>query len=167
MTEDQDKSTDNAMNILVVEDEKADAIFIQRAMDKSPINNNLTIVDDGEKALDYLEGSGDYADREKHPLPNLVLLDLKLPKVSGLEVLKRIKNMDIVKRIPVVILSSSYQQSDIKEAYDSGANSYFVKQVKFSNFVTMVDRITEYWLKHTQQPPYWIDRDRYNPHIAD
>ena len=150
----ENESNDNTLlNILVVEDEKADAILIRRALDKGPIINKINIVVDGEQAIDYLEGTGEYADREHHPLPNLVLLDLKLPKVSGLEVLRRIKAMNILKRIPVVILSASEQQKDIKDAYDSGANSYFVKKVKFSEFVTITELITRYWLEYNQQPP--------------
>ena len=148
----ENESNDNTLlNILVVEDEKADAILIRRALDKGPIINKINIVVDGEQAIDYLEGTGEYADREHHPLPNLVLLDLKLPKVSGL--LRRIKAMNILKRIPVVILSASEQQKDIKDAYDSGANSYFVKKVKFSEFVTITELITRYWLEYNQQPP--------------
>ena len=143
----------DALNILVVEDEKADALLIKRALIKGSIASNIRVVVDGEQAIDYLQGNGEYADRNNHPVPNLVLLDLKLPKINGLEVLRRIKTMKILKRIPVVILSSSQQQQDIKEAYDNGANSYFVKKVKFSQFVTLAEQITQYWLNYNQQPP--------------
>ena len=147
-----ESSADLRMNILVVEDEKADAILIKRALNKCPVANQVSVVVDGEQALHYIQGIGEYADRNQHPLPNLALLDLKLPKVSGLEVLRQLKNMKILKRIPVVILSSSNQQSDIKEAYDRGANSYFVKKIQFSQFLTMAEQITRYWLEYNQQP---------------
>ena len=103
--------------------------------------------------MNYLIGVGDYTDRKRYPLPNLVLLDLKLPKISGLEVLQRLKAMKILKRIPVVILSSSSQQKDIKDAYDNGANSYFVKKVQYSQFTIMAKHITQYWLEYNQGPP--------------
>lgn len=150
-----EKGTCNELtsNILVVEDEKTDAVFIERAFSKSSFIGKINIVLDGQQALDYIRGLGEYRDRVQYPVPDLILLDLKLPKVSGLEVLKEIKVMKIMKRIPVVVLSASDQPKDIKDAYDYGANSYFVKKVKFSQFITMAEQINQYWFKYNQAAP--------------
>ncbi len=134
------------IEILLVEDEAADAALLQRAFTKSGLLNPLRLVRDGEEALDYLFGRGPYADREAHPLPGLVLLDLKLPKIDGLEVLRQLKAANILKRIPVIVLTSSEQSGDINSAYDLGVNSYLVKPVQFSAFCEIASNIQLYWL---------------------
>lgn len=142
-----------SFNILIVEDEKADALLLKKAFYENAAIDNINIAIDGEQALDYLRGTGEYSDRKQHPLPNLIMLDLKLPKISGLQALQEIKAMEIIKRIPVVVLSASDQIKDIRDAYDLGANSYFVKKVGYSHFISIAEQINKYWLEYNQQPP--------------
>ncbi|MDZ7345263.1 MAG: response regulator [candidate division KSB1 bacterium] len=107
----------------------------------------------GEEALDYLFGRNQYADRAAHPLPDIVLLDIKLPGLSGLQVLQKIKNTPVLKRIPIIILTSSLEESDRSNGYDFGANSYLIKPVTFENFLTVVKQIYEYWLTLNIEAP--------------
>lgn len=132
--------------ILVVEDNPKDVILIKRAIRKSKLLNPLQIVNDGEQAVNYLSGSGAYADRQEYPLPILILLDLKIPRKSGLEVLSWLRQQKGLKRLPVVILTSSNQTSDINQAYDLGVNSYLVKPVAFEALVEMVESLGLFWL---------------------
>ena len=131
--------------ILLIEDEPADAELIQRALRSGGLAHPIRVLTDGELALDYLLGRGQYADRERFPLPQLVLLDLKLPKVSGLAVLQQVKSSELVRRIPIVVLTSSTQSEDINHAYDGGANSYLVKPVRFTEFTKVAAEIKLYW----------------------
>jgi CheY-like chemotaxis protein len=131
--------------ILLVEDEPADAELIQRALRSAGLVNPIRVLSDGEAALDFLLGRELYADRESYPLPQLVLLDLKLPKVSGLDVLEKVKSSDVVRRIPIVVLTSSTQSEDVNHAYDRGANSYLVKPVRFADFAKVAAEIKLYW----------------------
>lgn len=138
--------------ILLVEDEPADAELIQRALKSAGVANPIRLLTDGEAALDYLLGHGDYADRHRYPLPQLILLDLKLPKVSGLAVLKEVKSSEVVRRIPIVVLTSSTQSEDINRAYDRGANSYLVKPVRFAEFAKVAAEIKLYWTSLNTPP---------------
>jgi len=131
--------------ILLVEDEPADAELIQRALKNAGLVNPIRVLTDGEAALDYLLGHGGYQDRDRYPLPQLVLLDLKLPKVNGLAVLQEVKRSEVVRRIPIVVLTSSTQSEDINHAYDRGANSYLVKPVRFADFAKVAAEIKLYW----------------------
>lgn len=131
--------------ILLVEDNIDDALLLRRAFAKAGIGNAIVHVEDGDGALGYLDGSGDYADRERHPLPCLILLDLKLPRRSGLEVLAWVRAQPGLKRLPVVVLTSSQQSSDINRAYDLGANSYLVKPVGFDTLLEMAHALNLYW----------------------
>lgn len=135
-----------ATEILLVEDEPADAELIQRALKSAGLANPIRLLTDGEAAVDYLLGHGAYADRHAYPLPQLVLLDLKLPKVSGLAVLQEVKSSELVRRIPIVVLTSSTQSEDINRAYDRGANSYLVKPVRFAEFAKVAAEIKLYWI---------------------
>ena len=144
--------TKESLQILLVEDDPADVTLIQRALRKGGIINFIQVVRDGQQALDYLFAQGEYADRVKYPLPGLVLLDLKLPKVSGLEVLGRIKSAEMLKRIPVIALTSSTESKDINRAYDLGVNSYLVKPVEFAAFCEVAGKIKLYWLLLNESP---------------
>jgi CheY-like chemotaxis protein len=138
--------------ILLVEDDPNDIILIKRAFEKANITNPLQVVEDGEEAISYLAGKGRYGDRVKYPLPMLLLLDLKLPRKSGHEVLEWIRRQPILKRLTVVVLTSSQQDSDINKAYDFGANSYLVKPVTFDALVEMVNTLNFYWLILNENP---------------
>lgn len=138
--------------ILLIEDDQNDIFLIKRAFQKNKILNPIYVVEDGEEAILYLEGKGKYAEREKYPLPFLILLDLKLPKKSGFEVLEWIKSKEKLKRIPVVVLTSSAESPDINKAYDLGANSYLVKPVSFENLMDMTKTLKLYWLILNKKP---------------
>ncbi|MEI9944318.1 MAG: response regulator [Chitinophagaceae bacterium] len=142
----------DVIDIILVEDNQSDAELTIRALRKNNIANKLLHLQDGEEALDYIFATGKYAGRDMNEIPKVVLLDLKMPKVSGLEVLKKIKSDERTKVIPVVLLTSSKEDSDIKEGYKLGVNSYIVKPVGFDNFVKAVSDIGLYWLL-TNQPP--------------
>ena len=139
-------------SILLVEDDPNDIILIQRAFKKASITNPLNVVEDGEKAIAYLDGKGPYGDREKYPLPMLLLLDLKLPRKSGHEVLEWLRQQPMLKRMTVVVLTSSQQSSDINRAYDLGVNSYLVKPVTFDALVEMVKNLNFYWMILNENP---------------
>lgn len=144
--------TQDPVQILLVEDEETDVKLIRRALKKGGVVNKVQVVRDGQQALDYLFGKGQYADRAQYPLPGLVLLDLKLPKVGGLEVLEQIKAIEQLKRIPIVVLTSSADSKDINRAYDLGANSYLVKPVEFAAFCEVAAKIKLYWLLLNERP---------------
>lgn len=133
-------------DILLVEDNPTDVELTLRAFRKANLLNPLHVVEDGAEALEYLFGPGDAAGEPDHPLPRLILLDLKLPKVSGLEVLRRIKTHERTRRIPVVVLTSSREAPDVQESYRLGANSYIVKPVSFDKFLEAVTQLGLYWL---------------------
>ncbi len=140
------------MPILLVEDNYNDVLLIQRAFRKAKIEPQMSIVDDGDEAIAYLSREGKYSDREQYPLPSLILLDLKLPRRSGLEVLAWIRQQPELKRLLVVVLTSSQENSDLAKAYDLGANSYLVKPVNFQDFVSLIELIDAYWFKLNQRP---------------
>ncbi len=119
----------NEYSILLVEDDSNDILFVQRAFRQVNANNPIRIVKDGDAAVEYLAGEGEYANREQYPLPALILLDLKLPRRSGIEILQWLKQQPGLKRIPVVVLTSSKEGLDVDRSYDLGVNSYLVKPV--------------------------------------
>ncbi|MDR3678019.1 MAG: response regulator [Acidobacteriota bacterium] len=139
--------------ILLVEDNPSDVDLTKRALKKGHIVNELVVVTDGQEALDYLLGVGAYAGRDTSDLPTLTLLDLKLPKVSGLDVLRRIRTERATRRIPVVILTSSREEQDMAAGYDLGVNSYIRKPVDFEHFVQSVSQLGLYWLVLNEPPP--------------
>lgn len=141
------------VEILLVEDNPHDAELAIRALKKNIIANNVAIVTDGEEALDFIYARGAYSNRNTEDRPKLILLDLKLPKVDGLEVLKTIKSDERKKIIPVVVLTSSKEEKDIIESYRLGVNSYIVKPVDFDKFVESVRELGFYWLLLNQIPP--------------
>ena len=132
--------------ILIVEDNPDDELLMLRALKKNNIVNEIVVARDGVEALDYLFGSGEYTGRDVSAAPQLVLLDLKLPKIDGLEVLKRLRADERTKQIPVVILTSSLEQRDIIKSYDLGANSYVQKPVDFEEFSEATRQLGLYWL---------------------
>ena len=139
-------------HILLVEDNPDDEALALRALKKSNLANNITIAHDGVEALDYIFCEGEYQERDINQQPVVVLLDLKLPKVDGLEVLKRIKADDRTKRMPVVVMTSSSEEQDIVSSYDFGANSYIRKPVDFNQFTEAVAQMGLYWLVMNEVP---------------
>lgn len=138
--------------ILLVEDDENDRLLIERAFDKGRIANPIKAVTNGEDAVSYLAGTGAFADRQQFPLPVLMLLDLKLPRKSGLEVLAWVREQSGLKRLPVVVLTSSRETIDINRAYDLGANSYLVKPVGFENLFELAKSLNLYWLMLNEEP---------------
>jgi two-component system, response regulator len=139
--------------ILLVEDNADDEALTLRALKKNNINNQVVIARDGEEALDYLFGTGAYAGRDLTLMPQLILLDLKLPKIDGLQVLQRLRTDRRTRLLPVVILTSSKEQQDLMEGYSLGANSYVRKPVDFTQFVEAVKQLGLYWLVLNEQAP--------------
>ena len=138
--------------VLIVEDNATDAELTMRELKKHNLANNLVWVKDGAEALDFLFARGRYADRSINSKPKIILLDLRLPKVDGLEVLTKIKADPRTREIPVVVLTSSKEDKDIKESYKRGANSFIVKPVNFDSFSEVVTRLGFYWLVINEPP---------------
>jgi CheY-like chemotaxis protein len=142
-----------AKTILLIEDNPSDIELTRRALDRSRVSNELVVVQDGQEALDYLFGSGPYAGRDAAALPGVALLDLKLPKVPGLEVLRAIRNDPRTRRLPIVILTSSNEEQDVSCCYDLGVNSYIQKPVDFERFAEAIRTLGLYWLNLNEPPP--------------
>ena len=138
--------------ILLVEDEPNDAFFFQHCVKRAGIPNPVVVAHDGREALDYLEGADPFHDREKHPLPWLVMLDLKLPRITGFEVLERIRQLPALRKLIVVVLTSSSSQIDIERAYELGANAYLVKPSESAELAEIVRSIKDFWLIHNRPP---------------
>ena len=139
--------------ILIVEDEEAHAQLTLRAIRKSGNANHIDIVGDGEQALDYLFNRGKYADKSQYPCPGLVLLDIKLPGIDGIEVLKQIKEHPFLRKIPVIMLTTSEREEDMAKAYGQYANSYLTKPVGFKEFEEKIAQIDHYWMILNEAPP--------------
>ncbi len=142
----------DAVRILLVEDDSDHAELIIRGLQANRVANQITHVSDGEAALDYLFQRGEYADAAKNPRPHLILLDLRLPKIDGLEVLKEVKEDNELRSIPVVVLTTSKADADLEKASEYHVNSYLVKPVDFEEFRRMMGDIGYYWLIWNQQP---------------
>ena len=142
----------NSIDILIVEDNKNDLELTIRALKKNKIANHIHAIPDGAEALDYFFATGKYTDRNMNRIPKMVILDLKLPKVNGLEILRRVKSDDRTKTIPIVILTSSKEESDIVEGYKLGANSFIVKPVDFDKFMAAVRDLGMYWFLLNEPP---------------
>ena len=140
------------LKILLVEDDLAHAEIAIRNLQKSRIANQLTHVSDGQEALDYLYHQGKYEDKDKYPLPSIILLDLRLPKVDGLEVLEKIKSEPSLTSIPVVVLTTSSAEADVTKAYSHHVSSYLVKPLDFDKFSDLIETFGYYWLAWNKYP---------------
>lgn len=138
--------------ILLVEDNLKDVFLIQRAFRKAEILSPIKVVNDGDAAVDYLSGESLYSDRTVYPLPALVLLDLKLPRRSGSEVLSWIRQHPGLKRLPVVVLTSSREYADVNHVYDLGANAYIVKPPDFEQLVEILKTLNLHWITYNEKP---------------
>ncbi len=143
----------NTKTILLVEDNPDDVELTLRAFKKNNISNKVVVAKDGVEALDYLFGKGTYAGRDAKDMPVVTLLDLKLPKIDGMEVLKTIRQNESTKLLPVVILTSSTEEQDLVNGYKLGANSYVRKPVDFKDFVEAIKLLGLYWLIWNEPPP--------------
>lgn len=143
----------NRKIILLVEDNPQDEMLILRALKKSNLANQVDVMRDGQQALDYLFTTGDFADRAGNPLPTVMLLDIGLPRLSGLEVLARLRADPRTELLPVVILTSSDEERDRLKSYESGANSFVRKPLDFAEFAETVARLGIYWLATNEAPP--------------
>jgi two-component system, response regulator len=143
---------ENMVEILLVEDNPRDAELAMHAFSEHHITNNVVLVRDGAEALEFMFGTGRYADRNTDNRPKVILLDLKLPKVDGLEVLRQLKADENTMMIPVVVLTSSQEDRDVVEAYKLGVNSYIVKPVDFSQFTESMRQLGMYWMLLNQPP---------------
>jgi two-component system, response regulator len=139
--------------ILLVEDNPDDELLALRALKKNNLLSEVVVAHDGVEALDYLFGAGEYAGRDTNVMPQLILLDLKLPRIDGLEVLRRLRADGRTRLLPVVILTSSSEQQDMLDGYGLGANSYVRKPVNFEQFVRAVEQLKLYWLSLNEAPP--------------
>jgi len=138
--------------VLIAEDDPTDIFLLQRAFAFAEVPAILHVVRDGQEAIDYLEGEASYADRQAHPLPDLLLLDLKMPKLNGFDVLAWLRRQPGLKRLLVTVLTSSDQPQDINRAYDLGANSYLLKPHSSHELSDLVKRVQKYWLEVNQVP---------------
>lgn len=144
---------DRAAVILLVEDEDGDQELTRRALLSGNVKKDLYVVRDGEEALDYLYRRGRYAESQCFPMPDLILLDLNLPRLDGRQFLARVKADPKLRRIPVVVLTTSQQESDIVQSYEAGANSYVVKPVTVESILKLVYALETYWLEVVKLPP--------------
>ena len=142
-----------ARNIYLIEDNPSDVALTRRALARHHVSNELVIAEDGQAALDLIFCQGDHANRDLAEVPSLILLDLKLPKLDGLEILRRVRGDPRTRRIPVVILTSSKEEEDLAASYDLGANSYIRKPVDFLQFADAVASLGLYWLVLNEPPP--------------
>lgn len=145
---------DKPLTILFVEDNPDHAELVMRSLEDHQVSNRIFHVGDGEAALDYLFRRGDFTDPDTSPRPHVILLDLRLPKVDGLQVLEEMKRTEELERIPVVVLTTSHADQDVGRAYESHVNSYLVKPIDFERFSKMIDDLGFYWLRwnHTPTP---------------
>lgn len=142
-----------AAHILLIEDNKMDVALTLDAFQEARLANTIHVATTGEEGIEFLLGEGKFADRVAYPLPDIVLLDLKMPGIDGLEVLKRVKSTDRIKRIPIIILTSSKEEGDRAMSYDLGANSYLVKPISFEGFLEVVKQVYNYWITLNVEPP--------------
>lgn len=141
------------VKILLVEDNLQDIEIARRAFAKGRVKNELIVVRDGQEALDYLYRQGKYKDPASAPRPGMILLDLNLPKVGGMEVLQQIKKDEALKSIPVIVLTASPREEDVVRTYNLGVNTYIQKPVEFDNFMRVVNAVQEYWIVIASLPP--------------
>jgi CheY-like chemotaxis protein len=143
----------NPVSILIADDDIQDAMLLQMAAERADLGLRLETVKDGEEAIDYLLGRSHYADRQAHPFPNMMLLDLKMPRLSGFDVLEYVRGQPELRRLPIVIFSSSDDPKDIRRAYDAGANSYLCKPHSSDDLSELLKALEDYWCKFNHFPP--------------
>jgi two-component system, response regulator len=141
------------VEILLIEDNPSDIKLTMKALQKHNLANKVTVLKDGAEALDFIYAEGQYSDRDNKEMPKVIFLDLKLPMVDGIEVLRKIKSEAATKKIPVVVLTSSKESKDIEECYKLGVNSYIVKPLDFEKFLDSVSNLGLYWVL-MNEPPY-------------
>ncbi len=139
--------------ILLIEDNPSDVALTRRALERSHVSNDVVVAEDGQEALDYLFCTGAHASRDPTEMPAVVLLDLKLPKLDGFEVLRRLRADERTRRLPVVVLTSSSEEQDVAASYDLGVNSYMRKPVDFAQFAAAIQHVGLYWLVLNEPPP--------------
>ncbi|MBE0544402.1 MAG: response regulator [Verrucomicrobia bacterium] len=144
--------TDHTAEILLIEDSPDDAAFFKHTFAKSNLVARLNVVGDGAEALEFISSTGRHAGRNHAPSPRIIVLDLKLPKLDGLQVLRRLKSDPRTWNIPIVVFSSSEEESDLVASYKLGVNSYIVKPMDFDEFTESVQRLVEYWLRFNRIP---------------
>lgn len=144
----------NRKAILVADDSAEDAFILKRAFEKAGLEVPLMFVKDGQELINYLSGQDAFADRQSHPMPRLLLLDLKMPKMDGFDVLRWLQKQPELRRLVVTVLSSSDQRQDVNQAYDLGANSYVVKPSSMSGYAFIVEKLRDYWLQVNTPPDY-------------
>lgn len=149
---------DSAYTILLVEDEENDATLMKMAFKRNNIQNPVQWARDGLEAIAYLNGEGAYADRVRHPFPEVLILDLKMPRMSGLELLAWIREHPEFRVIPTIIMTSSHQDTDIQRAYNLGANTYMIKPSSFEDLARMVKLAHDYWAVSAKPKPGWSKR---------
>jgi CheY-like chemotaxis protein len=141
-----------SVNILLVEDDPNDVMLIRKAVQKTLSGIPLAVVSNGQEAIDYLKGEGQYGDRALHPFPDIVLLDLKMPLMNGFEVLRWVRQQPRLKRLPVIVLTGSVQDNDARLAYELGANSYVIKPTDFNQLIETMRTLTNFWVGGTKLP---------------
>lgn len=145
--------------ILLIDDDPADQFLVQEAMKITNLNHNLRLVSDGDEALDYLFGRGRYADRFKAPRPDLILLDLNMPRFDGRQVARTLKTHPFLKNIPIVVLTTSAREEDVDELYAIGVNSYMQKPTNFDEFTAALRDLANYWLERASLPSSAPERE--------
>jgi CheY-like chemotaxis protein len=138
--------------ILLVDDDSNDALLVRKAAQKTLEGIPISVVNNGQEAIEYLKGQGVYADRAKYPFPDIILLDLKMPVMNGFEVLRWVRAQPKLKRLPVIVLTGSVHEKDTKAAYEEGANSYLVKPANFNDLVETMRNVGDFWLGGTKLP---------------
>ena len=141
------------VTVLVADDDSQDTLLLQIAVERSQLGVRLQTVNDGEQAIDYLEGRNGFEDRRTHPFPRFVLLDLKMPRLNGFEVLDFIRGKPGLRQLPIIVFSSSDDPRDIRRAYDAGANSYLTKPHSNEGLLELLKALQGYWLKYNHFPP--------------
>lgn len=145
--------TTNGISILIADDDAQDTLLVRLAAQRAALEMRLDVVKDGEEAIDYLMGRSAYADRQAYPFPAMMLLDLKMPRVNGFDVLDFVRRQPGLRQLPIVIFSSSDDPKDIRRAYDSGANSYLCKPHSNDDLSALLRALEEYWCKFNHFPP--------------
>jgi CheY-like chemotaxis protein len=138
--------------ILLVEDRDDDVYLVRQALSRAGVRNPFFVVRDGEEAMAYLEGTGKYLNREEYPLPDIMLLDLKMPRMDGFDVLRYVRSKPEFKPLRIIVLTSSEDLADVNRAYELGANSFLVKPLEFDNYPAMMRTLSSFWLHHSRGP---------------